>query len=127
MFLPAVNKGIQYLNKPEFKALVMSICGIFVIWKSFINEKDDQFKMGGGFSTIWLLCLYITGAYIEKYNVVYTGIKRYILCFIYLFIFFFSCFIHIKYSKNTIIEYSRNYKVKFNNFMKKLSSDSLIV
>jgi len=126
MFLPAVNKGIQYLNKPEFKALVMSICGIFVIWQSFMNEKDDQFKMGGGFSTIWLLCLYITGAYIGKYNVVYTGIKRYIFSFIYLFIFLFSCFIHIKYSNYTIIEYSRNYKVKFNNCIKKLSSNSLI-
>ena len=31
LFLPAVNKGIQYLNKPEFKALVMSIFGIFVV------------------------------------------------------------------------------------------------
>jgi len=126
MFLPAVNKGIQYLNKPEFKALVMGICGIFVIWQSFMNEKDDQFKMGGGFSTIWLLCLYITGAYIGKYNVVYTGIKRYILCFIYLFIFFFSCFIHIKFSNYTIVDYVGNYKVKFKNYFKKLSSNSLI-
>ena len=124
LFLPAVNKGIQYLNKPEFKALVMSIFGIFVIWQSYMNSKDDHFKMNGGMSTIWLLCLYITGAYIGKYNVVYTGIKRYIFGFIYLFIFLFLCHIHNKYSNYIIIEYSGNYKIKLKNFIKKLSNNN---
>ena len=99
LFLPAVNKGIQYLNKPEFKALVMSIFGIFVVWKSYMNSKSDHFKMNGGKSPIWLLCLYITGAYIGKYNVVYTGIKRYIFSFIYLFFFYF----HVIYIINIAI------------------------
>jgi len=117
MFLPAVNKGIQYLNKPEFKALVMGICGIFVIWQSFMNEKDDQFKMGGGFSTIWLLCLYITGAYIGKYNVVYTGIKRYIFSFIYLFIFFFSCFIHTLKEKDILFEILKQKGNEYNEIL----------
>jgi len=126
MFLPAVNKGIQYLNKPELKALVMSICGIFVIWQSFMNNKEDHFKMNGGMSTIWLLCLYIIGTYIGKYNVVYTGIKRYIFSFIYLFIFLFSCFIYNKYSNYTITYYRGNFKAKFKNYIKKLSTDNLI-
>ena len=125
LFLPAVNKGIQYLNKPEFKALVMSIFGIFVVWQSYMNIKEDHFKMNGGSSTIWLLCLYITGAYIGKYNVVYTGIKRYIFSFIYLFIFLFLCYIFNKYRNYTIIEFSRNYKIKLKNFIKRLLSDNL--
>ena len=125
LFLPAVNKGIQYLNKPEFKALVMSIFGIFVVWKSYMNSKSDHFKMNGGKSPIWLLCLYITGAYIGKYNVVYTGIKRYIFSFIYLFIFLFSCYIHNKYRKYSIIEYSENYKIKLKKFIKRLISNNL--
>ena len=125
LFLPAVNKGIQYLNKPEFKALVMSIFGIFVVWQSYMNIKNDHFKMNGGSSTIWLLCLYITGAYIGKYNVVYTGIKRYIFSFIYLFIFLFLCYIFNKYRNYTIIEFSRNYKIKLKNFIKRLLSDNL--
>ena len=126
IFLPAVNKGIQYLNKPEFKALVMSMCGIFVVWQSYMNRKDDHFKMNGGSSPIWFLCIYIIGAYIGKYNIIYTGIKRYIFSFIYLFIFLFSSSLHNKYSIYTIIEYSANYKTKFKNFIKKLSSDNLI-
>ena len=102
----------------------MSIFGIFVVWKTYMNAKDDHFKMNGGSSTIWLLCLYITGAYIGKYNVVYTGIKRYIFGFIYLFIFLFLCHIHNKYSNYIIIEYSGNYKIKLKNFIKKLSNNN---
>jgi len=125
LFLPAVNKGIQYLNKPEFKALVMSIYGIFTIWQTYMNSKDDHFKMNGGMSTIWLLCLYITGAYIGKYNVVHTGIKRFIFSFIYLFIFLFLCNIYNKYSNYTIIEFSGKYKIKLKNFIKRLISGNL--
>ena len=125
LFLPAVNKGIQYLNKPEFKALVMSIFGIFVVWQSYMNSKQDHFKMNDGLSTIWLLCLYIIGGYIGKFNVVYFGIKRYIFSFIYLLIFFFFCFIHNKYINYTIIEYNGNYKKKLINFIKRLLSDKL--
>ena len=90
-----------------------------------MNIKEDHFKMNGGSSTIWLLCLYITGAYIGKYNVVYTGIKRYIFSFIYLFIFLFLCYIFNKYRNYTIIEFSRNYKIKLKNFIKRLLSDNL--
>ena len=68
IFLPAVNKGLQYLSKPEFKLLVMSIFFIFVFWFYYINYKFDVFRMNGGYSTIWLLCLYIIGAYIGKFN-----------------------------------------------------------
>jgi hypothetical protein len=125
LFLPAVNKGIQYLNKPECKALVMSIFGIFVIWQSYMNSKEDHFRMNDGISTIWLLCLYIIGGYIGKFNIVYTGIKRYIFSFIYLLIFLFFCFIHNKYINYTIIEYNGNYKKKLINFIKRLLSDKL--
>ena len=45
IFLPAINKGVQHLNKPEFKLLVMSILGIFVFWQTYINKKDDVFNM----------------------------------------------------------------------------------
>ena len=125
LFLPAINKGIQYLNKPEYKALVISIFGIFIVWKSYMNNKDDHFKMNGGMSTLWLLALFITGGYIGKFNVVYTGIKRYIFSLIYLFIFLFSCYIHNKYNNYTIIEYSTNYKIKLRNFIKRMSSDQI--
>ena len=125
LFLPAVNKGIQYLNKPEFKGLVMSICGIFVVWQSYMNSKDDHFRMNDGVSTLWLLCLFIIGGYIGKFNVIYEGIKRYIFSFIYLFIFLFFCFIHNKYINYTIIENNGNYKTKIIKFIKRLLSNKI--
>ena len=103
----------------------MSIFGIFIVWKSYMIRKDDHFKMNGGMSTIWLLCLYIIGGYIGKFNVVYSGIKSYIFSFIYIFIFLFSCYIHNKYNNYTIIEYSGNYAIKLKNFIKRLSSDEI--
>jgi hypothetical protein len=73
--------------------------------------------MNGGYSAIWLLSLYIIGAYIGKFNLVYEGIKRYIIILIYLFIFLFLCSIYNKYIgyKNTYI--NGNYNTKIRNFI----------
>ena len=125
IFLPAVNKGLQYLGKPEFKLLVMSIFFIFVFWCNYINNKIDAFMMNRGFSTIWLLCLYIIGVYIGKFNLVYIGIKRYIFSLIYLFLFLFLCSVYNKYSDYRISYVNENYKVKLKNFIKKLMSSNL--
>jgi len=124
IFLPAVNKGLQYLSKPEFKLLVMSILCIFVFWVNYINFRIDVFKLNGGKSPIWLLCLYIVGVYIGRFNLVYTGIKRYIIILIYLFIYLFLSFIYNKYIDYTIININGNYKTILRNFIKKLMNAS---
>jgi surface polysaccharide O-acyltransferase-like enzyme len=41
LFLPVINKGIESLNKNELKLVVMSILGIFVIWRDYKNTKKD--------------------------------------------------------------------------------------
>ena len=125
IFLPAINKGLQCLNKSEFKLLVMSILGIFVFWINYINNKVDVFKICGGISTIWLLCLYIIGAYIGKFNLDYKGIKRYIICLNYLLIFLFLCFIYNKFSDSTISYNNEGFQTKFRDFIEKLMSNNL--
>jgi hypothetical protein len=120
LFLPAVNRGLQYLSKPEFKLLVISFFSIFIFWFNFNNYKNDVFSMRKGFSTIWLLCLYIIGVYIGKFNLVCKGIKRYIISLIYLFMFLFLCFIYNKYRDYTISYINGDYKIKLINFTKKL-------
>jgi len=125
IFLPAINKGVQYINKPEFNLLVMSIFGIYVFWHTYNNSRTDYFRINRGISTIWLLCLYIMGVYIGKFNIIYSGIKRYIICFIYLFLFLFLCYIFNKYSDYTILVFNANYKTKMKNFIKKLMSNEL--
>jgi hypothetical protein len=94
----------------------MSIFGIFVFWQTYINN-NDVFLLNGGHSTIWLLCLYIIGAYIGKFNIKYTGIKRYILIFIYFLIYLMLCSLFKEFSDYKISGFSKNYKIKLINFI----------
>jgi len=125
MFLPVINKGILYLNKSEFKLLVMSIFSIFIFWQTFINTKIDAFNFNGGHSIIWLICLYIIGAYIGKYNIIFTGIKRFIFSFIYFFIFLILCSLFNQYRDYKISSFNENFKIKLTNFLIRLMSKKL--
>jgi len=125
IFLPAVNKGLQYLSKPEFKLLVISIFYIFAFWFNYINNKIDVFFINRGYSTIWLLCLYIFGVYLGKFNLIFIGIKRYIFSLIYLFMFLSLCSLYYKYRDYTTSNINGNYKKNFINFIKKLMPDNL--
>jgi hypothetical protein len=124
MFLPAINKGIQYLNKSEFKLLVMSIYYIFIFWQTYINNKFDTFLFNGGHSSIWLACLYIIGAYIGKFNIIFTGIKRYIFSFIYFFIFLMLCSLFNNFRYYIIFSFSGN-KIQLRAFIIMLMSRKL--
>lgn len=125
IFLPAINKGIQYLKKSEFKLLVISIYGIFVFWQTYINRKKDSFILNEGHSTLWLSCLYIIGAYIGKFNVVYIGKKRYIFSFIYFFIFLILCSLFNQFGEYKISGFYKSYKKKIQNFIIRLMSRKL--
>lgn len=86
LFLPIINKGIENLTKSELKILVLSLYGI-IIWRYYKNVIVDVFCIRSGNSVIWYIILYITGGFIGKYNIIYNGIKKYIICLIYLIIF----------------------------------------
>ena len=96
LFLPVINKGISILSKYEHKLVVVTTLGFFVIWKDFKNTKNDVFNMISGYSMIWLMTFYLTGSYIGKYQVIYSGTKKYISCFIYIFIYIFVSYLYIK-------------------------------
>ena len=101
LFLPIINKGISILSKSEFRLVVITTLGLFVFWRDLKNPNSDVFDMMSGFSLIWILTYYITGAYIGKYRVIYTGARKYIHCLIYLFIYLFSnCLFFMVYNDN---------------------------
>jgi len=89
LFLPIINKGIEYLTKSELKILLLSIFIIYIIWHDFNNSHVDIFKINGGASVLWFLILYIVGGYIGKNKVDTKGIKNIIFCLVCL-IFFLS-------------------------------------
>ena len=77
LFLPVLNKGIEYLSKYEFRFVVMSLLCILVFWKDYKNPYNDVYLMFKGYSLIWFLIYYLTGAYIGKYRTNnYLGIKK---------------------------------------------------
>lgn len=102
LFLPVINRGISVLSKFEFKLVILSTLGILVFWRDFKNPNKDVFVMKEGNSIIWLLTYYLTGAYIGKYRVNYTGYKNYIYCLLYIFIYFFSSYLYYKLSYNDL-------------------------
>ena len=94
LYLPIINKGISCLTKFEFKLVVMSTLGIFVLWRDLKNPDRDVFDLRAGNSMIWLLTYYLTGAYIGKYKTDYSGLKKYIFYFLCLFVYFFPTYLY---------------------------------
>ena len=52
LFLPVINKGVEYLSKIELKLVVMSTIGIFIFWRDFKNPKIDVFYLHSGNSVL---------------------------------------------------------------------------
>ena len=70
LFLPLINKGLSIINKSELKIIVLSLIGIFIIWRDFIRFKKDPFLFSSGYSVLGLLMFYIIGAYLGKYIII---------------------------------------------------------
>ena len=113
LFLPVINKGIEYVTKFELKLVISSTIGILIFWKEYKNHEEDVFFMKGGGSVLWYITLYLTGAFIGKYRTIYSGIKKYIYCFICLFIFTFFSYLIFIISQNELPLRIYNYKLDF--------------
>ena len=106
LFLPIINKGIASLTKYEHKLIVISTLGIFTFWRHYKNPKKDIFYLNRGYSSLWFITFFITGSYIGKYNINYSGKKRYFFCFICLFIYICCIIFYYKLINNQL--YNRN-------------------
>lgn len=86
-FIPFVNKMLKGLDKKSHAKLCMIIIVLFSILPLFILNKIDIFSLGGGYTSVWLLCMYIIGAYIKLYPI---EIKKRTALFLYFAIVLFS-------------------------------------
>ena len=125
LFLPVINKGIAQLSKYEFRLVVMSTLGILVLWKDYKNMKQDVFHLIGGTSVIWFLMFYLTGAYIGKYRVDYSGIKKYLYCLISGAIFIIASFLYFKIRKREFYFLINNKKIEIPIIFIQMFSQSL--
>ena len=111
LFLPIINKGISYLNKSELKICFLSTLFIFVFWHDIMNPNIDIFLTKSGYSVLWFLIFYITGAYFGEYKIEVLGIKKYyfylisFLIYIFTSILYYSIYICDKNDLNTDIKH----------------------
>lgn len=63
LFLPLINKALNALSKTQIKLIFISFILIFSVMTSIFG---DLFMLCGGYSTIWLIVLYIIGGCVAK-------------------------------------------------------------
>ena len=104
LFLPVINNGISIISKGDLKLVILSLLGIFIFWRDYMT-KADPFRMADGYSVLWLLVFYITGAYLGKYKL---NINR----FIFKLLFWLFC-AFIYFGSTLLCFYLPQYKGKY--------------
>jgi len=120
LFLPVVNKGIENIKKSEFKIMIITLIGVYIVLKDYMVPHSDIFNMNRGYSVIFFLIFYLTGAYFGRFKKDRSLIEKTIYNIIYILIFFNStilCFILPNYQINNG---NPKFKDKFINFLKYL-------
>jgi len=66
LFVPMMNKFAGAANKKVFTA---TIAVILVLTTGSLIIKKDGFRLNDGYSPIWLMIMYLVGAYMKKFDV----------------------------------------------------------
>lgn len=124
LFIPLINKGLSIINKNQLKIIVISIIGIFIIWRDFILINYDAFRLQSGYSVLNLLIFYITGAYLGKFVIKQNKNKTIVYYFICILIYISSsllCYYFNSYFKKEnakikiLINISQLFSVRINS------------
>ena len=92
-FIPFINKMIQNLEKKEYKVLCLTIIIVFSLLPILGLKRVDSFNMGWGYTTAWLICLYIIGGYFKNFPIKISKMKCFFMYIISIFCAWFSKFI----------------------------------
>ena len=105
--IPFINYGINSLNEAFHKNFIIFFILFYSIYNLIAKIEDldsDINYLNDGYSSMWLLLLYIIGAYFGKYIIIDKNNFRFILFFLNLLMFFVSFFIssefHFKLTKS---------------------------
>lgn len=67
--IPLLNTAINNMEKKVFERTLLLCFTVFCVNFVFLQSLYDPFGMQGGYSTLWLALMYLTGGYIKKYSV----------------------------------------------------------
>lgn len=81
---PFLNKMCNSLEEKDFRKLLIVLCMFFVVIPTLFNDYQDS---RNGYSVIWFVVLYLTGAYISRFQLpkIKYGLV-YLLCSVIIFI-----------------------------------------
>lgn len=74
LFSPFLVYAINNMPRHLVRNLLFCILAVFCILPTILNR--DPFWIHSGYSTLWLIVLFMVGAYIKKYNVLQSNSKR---------------------------------------------------
>ena len=112
--IPFLNHIIQTIEHRQLKKIFFIYGILFSIIPTILMGKFDPFYLNNGYSMLWLIVLYLLGAYCQKYNIAYKYEKKRLL------LGYFSC-IFITWLIKLIIEI-----ITFNMFGKIVLGNVLI-
>ncbi len=64
--IPGLNKLMRSCSPKEATRLIAVLFAVFTGYVTFANYWGDCFKLGGGYSFVWLSLLYLVGAWLKK-------------------------------------------------------------
>ena len=119
LFLPVINTGLEHISKLKLKAGIIIMIGIFIVLKDYMIPQYDTFLFSNGYSIIWFLVFYSTGAYFGKFKEDKTVLKKIIYSILYIFIFYNSAYLCI-HLPSYPINNNKNMKGKIIIFLKSI-------
>ena len=120
LFLPVVNKGLENINKSQLKIMIIILISVYIIFKDYMFPKNDVFIMNRGYSVIWFLIFYSTGAYFGKFKKDRGLLKKIIYNIIYILIFYYSTILCFNLPNYPVNKENPSFRDKFIIFLRSL-------
>lgn len=73
IFIPVLNYAIKKMDREKYKIILISFIVLVIL--PHVILRSDPYGLQHGYSSIWLMYLYLFGAYISKYNITLDKIK----------------------------------------------------
>ena len=75
--VPFLNKAVRSASEKELNQMVLILFVVFSAYANFGNKWNDVFRLGGGYSFVWLTLLYLMGAWMKKNRIAEKGNLRF--------------------------------------------------
>lgn len=79
---PIINIAINHMDKKQMKLSLFVLVGIFCVFNTILTPLAVPFDGSGGFSLVWFVVLYFSGAYIKRFGIIKYKSRVYVLIYL---------------------------------------------